>query len=136
MNKVVAILGVIILITLGALFFCVGFFTGTTMPSMLSAKTEQTEQSTSEKITLEDIKAKISAESSDISNKVSTILSSGAQTVSDSVSQTINKVQAIKLRPFEISSDILLKEIIASHAEHDDCSLEKNREKFADSGEI
>lgn len=125
MNKVVAVLGIIVVITLGALFFFAGFYMGntTTFGKDSSIKTESTETSDEKKLSQQDIEAKISAQSNSVSEKVMKIISSGADNISNSVSKVVTKISHQKAS--QMSSDALLKEILASHSEYDNCSPEK-----------
>ena len=124
MNKVVAILGIIVVVTLGALFFFAGFYMGNSSIFGSSAKAETTATNSDEKkITQQDIDAKISAQSNNISNKVMRIISDGADNISTSVSRVVTKINNPTIS--QMSADSLLKEIIATHSDHDDCSVEK-----------
>lgn len=129
MNKVVAILGVIVVITLGTLFFFAGFYMGNTSTFGSSSKTETSVANSGEKkVTLRDINDQISTQSNNISDKVMKIISDGADNISTSVSKVVTKInhQNISL----MSSDALLKEIIASHSDNDDCSAEKTEKSI------
>lgn len=129
MNKVIAILGIIVLITLGALFFFAGFYMGNTTTFGSSSKTEMSTDSNDKKITLQDINAQIAAQSNNISNKVMKIISDGADNISTSVSKVVTNINHQNIS--QMSADSLLKEIIASHSQNDDCSIvrtEKNIE--------
>jgi cell division septation protein DedD len=129
MNKVVAILGVIVVITLGALFFFAGFYMGNTSTFGSSSKTEaNAEGSKDKKITLQDINAQIAAQSNNISDKVMKIISNGADNISTSVSKVVTKINHQNIS--QMSADSLLKEIIASHSDHDDCSVEKTEKNI------
>jgi hypothetical protein len=126
-NKVVAILGIIVLITLGGLFFCAGFFTGTTM-SPTNTIGRQEEQSNSEKsVSLRDVEAVIDTKSATISEKIMGILSSAAETAASSISEAVDHrsasaVPAIEEESSKVSIDSLLREIAAGHATNDNCS--------------
>lgn len=128
MNKVVAVLGIIVVITLGALFFFAGFYMGntTTFGKDSLTKTEAAKDSEGEKLSQQDIEAKISAQSNSISEKVMKIISSSADNISNSVSKVVTKISHQKAS--QMSSDALLKEILASHSEHDNCSPEKTEQ--------
>ncbi len=122
MNKIVVILGAIVLITLGALFFCAGFFTGSTIPSLFSEKTEKTlpqdKDAEGKKISPESVESTIRAKSESISDKILKILSSGTQPEKTSITRP-------SISNTNISSESLLREIISSHTEHDNCSIQK-----------
>jgi len=129
MNKVVAILGIIVVVTLGALFFFAGFYMGnaTTFGKASPTNAESAEASGEKKLSKQDIEAKIAAQSNNISEKVMKIISSSADNLSNSVSKVVTQISHQKAS--QISSDSLLKEILASHSEYDDCSpatTEKN----------
>ena len=129
MNKVVAILGVIVVITLGALFFFAGFYMGNTSTFGASSKTEADATNAGEKkITMQDINAQIAAQSNNISDKVMKIISNGADNISTSVSRVVTKINHQNIS--QMSADSLLKEIIASHSDHDDCSVEKTEKNI------
>ncbi|MDR1235677.1 MAG: hypothetical protein LBJ96_01585 [Holosporaceae bacterium] len=133
MNKVIVILGIIILITLGGLFFCAGFFTGTTVfPSLQSAvvKSEDLADKISEKnISLKDVEAVIDSKSVGISDKVLSILSSAAESASSSISDITDKKSTRHLAATGVTTDSLLREIAAGHATDDNCSIEVTTQK-------
>ncbi|MBE6447325.1 MAG: hypothetical protein E7015_02440 [Alphaproteobacteria bacterium] len=125
MNKIVAILGTIVLITLGALFFCAGFFTASTVPSQQlteqAATKDEGHKPKDDIISSETIEAKLKEKSASISQKVMKILSSSVESFDSKKStETTNEVNHPKL-----STDALLKEIASSHFESDDCSIRK-----------
>ena len=124
MNKVVAILGVIVLITLGALFFCAGFFTASTIPALQMAEQNANAakaQDSKPTITAETIESKLKAKSSAISNKIIKILSAAG--VGDE--EESNHPSAGHATSQKLSTDVLLKEIASAHFDHDDCSVMK-----------
>ncbi|MDR3187506.1 MAG: hypothetical protein LBT63_03730 [Holosporaceae bacterium] len=126
MNKIVAILGIIVLLTLGGLFFCAGFFTGTTMSptkAIINAETEANEK----KITAKDIEEVIDPKSTTISDKIMEILSSAAGTATSKISDAIDGgvKHEISEDESQLTMDSLLREIMANHTENDDCSPEK-----------
>lgn len=126
MNKVIAILGVIVLITLGALFFCVGFFTGTTMPSFNSGRVG--DENSEDMITRKKVDSTIAAQSGSISDKVLKILSMTSAKDSNRFPQEPREhIVKTRIDPFQMSQESLLKEIIATHAENDDCSSQKTQ---------
>ena len=130
MNKVVAVLGIIVVITLGALFFFAGFYMGntTTFGKDSATNAESLETSDEKKLSQQDIEAKISAQSSNISEKVMKIISNSADNISNSVSKVVTKISHQKTS--QMSSDALLKEILASHSKHDNCSPEKTEQSI------
>lgn len=127
MNKVVAILAVIVVITLGALFFFAGYYMGNTVTfgKASTATTEDITEATSDegKISKEDINSKISVYSTDVSDKVRKIISTSADNVTSSVAKAIKKINYQSIP--QVSADSLLKEIIANHTVDDNCSSEK-----------
>ena len=132
MNKVVAILGVIVVITLGALFFFAGFYMGNTSTFGSASKAEvATDNSDEKKITQQDINAQIAAQSNNISNKVMKIISDSADNISSSVSKVVTKINYQNIT--QMSADSLLKEIIATHYDHDDCSIETTEKNIQSS---
>ncbi len=97
---------------------------GNTSTFGTSSKTEAAISNPEEKkITQQDIESQIAAQSNNISNKVMKIISDSADNISTSVSKVVTKINHQPLA--QMSSDSLLKEIIASHSDHDDCSIEK-----------
>jgi cell division septation protein DedD len=132
-NKVVAILGIIVLITLGGLFFCAGFFTGTTVfPALSSANKKEDTAANSEKgISLSDVEAIIDTQSATMSEKVMAILASAAETASSSISDAIDRKNSPTAdESAKVSIDSLLREIAAGHAVNDDCSPQKTLERI------
>jgi hypothetical protein len=131
-NKVVAILGIIVLITLGGLFFCAGFFTGTTVfPTLSTANKEGTAASSEKGISLDDVEAVIDNESATMSEKVMAILASAAETANSSISDAIDRRNSPTTdESAKVSIDSLLREIAAGHAVNDDCSPQKTLERI------
>jgi hypothetical protein len=129
MNKIVAVLGIIVIITLSGLFFCVGFFTGTTIfPSRLSINEEK---DTDKSLTLKDVEAITDVKSASVSEKVMGILATAAGTAGETISTAVSKHKgsAIKLLTGndadKLTVDSLLREIAAGHSSKDDCSYNK-----------
>ena len=87
MNKVVAVLGIIVLLTLAMLFFCIGFFTGSTVtPGALpEAISSEIKKDTSENMSKEAIAQKLGdlgdVKSAKISDKIMGILATAGYTV-------------------------------------------------------
>ncbi|MDR3156125.1 MAG: hypothetical protein LBT90_03440 [Holosporaceae bacterium] len=75
MNKVVVILGIIVLITLAGLFFCVGFFTGTSSFAEKAAQTLKMEAQKEPKLNSDDVDELTDKKSATLSEKVQGILS-------------------------------------------------------------
>lgn len=117
------LLGVLLVLTLGALFFFLGFFAANS-PIFGGPTSEISEGGISQN----DVDVALGAHSSSISEKVTKILAESAERVGNTVSQTISELGHPKA---QISSDMLLKEIIAAHSENDECSIEKTEENLA-----
>ena len=121
MNKLIAILGVIVLLTIGALFFFAGFFTGSTVH--FGAQTANSPESNDipkdEKSLLKDIEGAISTDSSTLSDKIKSILGSAK----DAVENTFSGDDSSKFD--KISIDDLLREVAANHKRGDTCSPTK-----------
>ncbi|MDR0555729.1 MAG: hypothetical protein LBG20_01800 [Holosporaceae bacterium] len=129
MNKVVAILGIIVLITLGGLFFCAGFFTGTTIfPHSSGGSKDEAATSAGDGISMDAVEAAVDTKSSSMSEKIMAILSSAAETASSSISGQ-KDLQAYG-EETQVSIDSLLREIASSHAIDDDCSPLKTQAKM------
>ncbi|MDR1560912.1 MAG: hypothetical protein LBS23_00975 [Holosporaceae bacterium] len=132
MNKIVAILGIVVLITLGGLFFCAGFFTGSTMSTAPVIQPAENKADDKE-ITTNDVDAIIDTKSTTISEKIMNILSSAAETATSAISDATEE-QKEKNTDLEdksqINIDSLLREIAASHAENDNCSPNKTIEQI------
>ncbi|MDR0580620.1 MAG: hypothetical protein LBG04_00685, partial [Holosporaceae bacterium] len=132
MNKVVAILGIIVLITLGGLFFCAGFFTGTTtLPAITASPDKNTEDSATGGVSLESVEAAIDAKSASMSDKIMEILASTTETASSTISDVANhgKMLTGDSSP-HVSIDSLLREIAAGHATGDNCSPDNTIQKI------
>lgn len=136
MNKVVAVLGIIVLVTLAMLFFCVGFFTGSTIspPQLIESFQKDPKKDAAKKITAQNIENLTDIKSATISDKIMNILSaagSATETFSESLHKK-NKNNSNKkkdAKPIEgesrITIDSLLREIATTHPPHDDCSYHK-----------
>lgn len=118
MNKLIAILGVIVLLTIGALFFFAGFFTGSTVHIGVQSanSTESKDLPKDEKSLLKDIEGAISTDSSTLSDKIKGILGSAK----DAVENTFSGDDSSKFD--KISIDDLLREVAANHKRGDTCS--------------
>jgi hypothetical protein len=131
MNKVVVVLGIIVLMTLAMLFFCVGFFTGSTISPTQITESLQSEpkKDTNRKITAQNIEELTDVKSATISDKIMDILSAaGSATGSlSSVFQSNGKGKNPKHIEGEskLTIDSLLREIATTHPPHDDCSYHK-----------
>ncbi|MDR1334074.1 MAG: hypothetical protein LBJ71_02540 [Holosporaceae bacterium] len=137
MNKVVAILGIIVLITLGGLFFCAGFFTGTTVfPTLQSAavkSNDATDADSEKSVSLKEVESIVDSQSAGISDKILSILASAAESASSSLSDGGADKKAAA-HPADMAAhvtvDSLLREIAATHATDDDCSAEATTKKI------
>jgi hypothetical protein len=134
MNKVVAILGIIVLVTLGGLFFCAGFFTGTTVfPTLQSAavkSSDRSDEDSGKSVSLKDIESSIDSQSSSISDKILAILASAAESASTSLSGGADKKPSRTDASSYVTVDSLLREIAAAHATDDNCSVEETVRKI------
>lgn len=155
MNKVVAVLGVIVLLTLAMLFFCIGFFTGSTVTpgSISGAISEEIKKATgesggsdSEKISKEAIEQKLGGigdiKSVKLSDKIMGILADAGYRVENFSEMIKAKAQSFsksssrkKNEGNQITVDSLLREMAISHDPQDDCSTKKttaeiNRQKM------
>ncbi|MDR2765965.1 MAG: hypothetical protein LBB63_00670 [Holosporaceae bacterium] len=134
MNKVVVVLGAIVLITLGGLFFCAGLFTGSTMYSIQTAPpTTAKADDSGEKITMDKVEGAVDTKSATISEKIMQMLSSAT----DAATSTISDAVSSKKRPeldssSQVTMNSLLREIAAAHAENDGCSPEKTMKQIND----
>ena len=129
MNKLVAILGFIVLITLGGLFFCAGFFTGTftTPHSTIDQSENNNTTDNTKQITMEDVSEFIDTQSENISDKISEILAS-VKDYSHQKNEHNNEESNIHTYEEKITVDSLLKEIAIPHTLNDDCSAHKTVE--------
>jgi hypothetical protein len=141
MNKVVVVLGIIVLITLAMLFFCVGFFTGSTItPTEISETLRgvgigKNDKKDDKKITIKDIDELTDTNSATISSKIIDILNAAGY-ATDSFSRAMrdaNKNRENKEKHLpkmldgesRVTVNSLLREIAATHSPHDDCSYHK-----------
>jgi hypothetical protein len=131
-NKVVAILGIIVLITLGGLFFCAGFFTGTTTLSTITASSDKsTKDVTADGISLERVEAAIDTKSASMSDKIMEILASTTETASSTISNVANHGKMLTGdNSTHVSVDSLLREIAAGHSTNDNCSPNDTLQKI------
>jgi hypothetical protein len=132
MNKIAVILGIVVLLTLGGLFFCAGFFTGTTMSPAKTITNIETEANSEKRITSKDVEEVIDPKSTTISDKIIEILSSAADTATSKISDVIDSSGKHEAPEDEsqLTMDSLLREIMASHTENDGCSTEKTLEQI------
>lgn len=133
MNKIVAVLGIIVLLTLGALFFCVGFFTGTNMSPILQATDQaSTVDNTNEsRVSPNDIDTLLDSKSESLSEKIKDIISTATETAS-TAADVISEHNPFHSDIEEnISINALLREIASAHTTGDDCSIEKTHIQMA-----
>lgn len=148
MNKVIAVLGVIVLLTLAMLFFCIGFFTGSTVtPGTISgAISEEIKKATGangddEKLSKEAIEKKLEGigdvKSAKLSDKIMGILASAGYGVENLSEMIKTKAQSFsknnsrkKNQGNQITVDSLLREMAISHDPQDDCSTTKTLTKM------
>ncbi|MBQ7674759.1 MAG: hypothetical protein IJT36_09690 [Alphaproteobacteria bacterium] len=138
MNKVVAVLGIIVLLTLAMLFFCIGFFTGSTAtPGSLAGNViSQTSTDLNDNMSKEAIAQKLGdigdIKSAKISDKVMRILAAAgykienfSEIIKTKASKTLSNKTNKGLENEPLSTDALLREIASSHSPQDDCSYQK-----------
>ncbi len=130
MNKIVAILGIIVVIMLGGLFFCAGFFTGSTMNPTSSSATSESSSDSNKTDTVEGVDSLLETKSETISEKVMDLLSSAADsaisTAQDFAAKREEDNSTVDTDE-QISVDSLLREIASSHTGDDDCSPAKTQ---------
>jgi len=136
-NKVVVVLGIIVVITLGALFFCAGFFTGSTMPTVSATQEKVEKEKDDDHLPMSNIEDLIDGESSVISEKIKSMLVSASDTaadvvssVADTVVDTVSEIGSSNKEESKITIDSLLREIAAGHTENDDCSPAKTLQRM------
>lgn len=122
MNKLLALLGLIALVAVGGLFFFAGFFTGSNV--RLSLSEQQRLARNLDKVPMSEIEKTISTESASLSEKVQKILSIATDTPVKANSEERRNNTA---DDSQVSVNSLLKEIAASHAADDDCSVDKTQ---------
>ncbi|MCR5225448.1 MAG: hypothetical protein K6C34_05160 [Alphaproteobacteria bacterium] len=126
MNKIVAILGIIVVIMLGGLFFCAGFFTGSSMNSTASSVSSGTEN-TSDKSTKDNVDALLDTKSETLSEKVMDLLASAADSAISTAEnltaeQNQGETSESENSDEQMTVDSLLREIASSHTSDDHCS--------------
>lgn len=128
MNKLVIILGIIVAITLGGLFFCVGFFTGSNMgrPS-ISANQNPDTQLSNLSFTNDELDPLLETKSESLSEKIMDILASATD---KAISSVENISDQKKSQENNISVDTLLREIASSHTVNDLCSPQTTQQKM------
>lgn len=108
MNKIAVILGIIALITLGGLFFCAGFFTGSSVyPNLLGESPKN----------FMDIGNLLEEQSVALNNKLKDIAD-------------FDEPRTSKYANEKISIDSLLREIASTHSAKDDCSIDKTAQSI------
>ena len=150
MNKVVAVLGIIVLLTLAMLFFCIGFFTGSTVTpgTLTEAISSEIKKDKNENMSKEAIAQKLGdlgdVKSAKISDKIMGILATAGYTVENfseiiksktpSIRKSSNKKKLSDVS--HLSAESLLREMAISHSPKDDCSYEKTMKKIQDQSPI
>lgn len=152
MNKVIAVLGIIVLLTLAMLFFCLGFFTGSTAsPNAISGAISEEIRKISGgaagdngesaggadgKMSKEAVDQMLSGvgdiKSAKISDKIMGILAAAGYKVENFSEMVKSKAQSFAKSSFgsknggnQITVDSLLREMAISHDPQDDCSETK-----------
>lgn len=144
MNKVVAVLGIIVLLTLAMLFFCIGFFTGSTVTpgTITEAISSEIKKDASDNMSKEAIAQKLGdlgdVKSAKISDKIMGILAAAGYTVENfseivkSKTSNVGKFSSKKKLNDggHLTVDSLLREMAISHDPKDDCSYEKTMKEI------
>jgi ribulose bisphosphate carboxylase small subunit len=127
MNKVVAVLGVIVLITLAMIFFCIGFFTGSTTisSSIVNTRSKNEEKPLAKKITPKNINELTDINSATISEKITKMLNAAGSATDAFTKDVIAKKRKLIDGEDAVTIDSLLREIASTHSPHDDCSYQK-----------
>ncbi len=133
MNKVVALLGIIVLLTVGALLFCVGFFTATTLSPQFIDPTTVSEADKS--LTMKEVDDVIDTQSASISDKIMDMISYAASTAASSIQKRVSRIQPNKrqndlMNESQITVDSLLREIASRHSINDECSYKDTVKKI------
>ncbi len=150
MNKVVAVLGIIVLLTLAMLFFCIGFFTGSTVTpgTLTEAISSEIKKDKNENMSKEAIAQKLGdlgdVKSAKISDKIMGILAAAGYTVENFSEIIKSKTPSIKKSSNKkklsdvghLSADSLLREMAISHSPKDDCSYEKTMKEIQDQSPV
>lgn len=128
MNKIIAVLGVIVVITLGGLFFCVGFFTGSNIGRAPANSQQNTElQNDGLLLTNNDLDPLLETKSETLSEKIMNILASATDKAISSVEDFSSK----KSREDDpVSVNALLREIASSHTVNDGCSPQTTQQQM------
>jgi ribulose bisphosphate carboxylase small subunit len=127
MNKVVAVLAIIVLITLAMIFFCVGFFTGSTITpsSLVNTLHKDNKEALTKKVTPKNIEELVDVNSGTISDKITKMLNTAGSVTSSFTKEIMDKKRKIIDGESAVTIDSLLREIASSHSPHDDCSYQK-----------
>lgn len=153
MNKVVAVLGIIVLLTLAMLFFCIGFFTGSTVTpgTLTEAISSEIKKDADNNMSKETIVQKLGdlgdVKSAKISDKIMGILAAAGYTVENfseiiksktspitRISNTSNKKKVEEEN--HLTVDSLLREMAISHSTEDDCSYEKTMKEIEEQSPV
>jgi len=127
MNKLLAILGLIALLGIGGLFFFAGFFTGSTVK--LTPEAQKNIAKNIDKLPISEVEKTINTESASLSEKIQKILNVASGNDMPSAKND-KKNELENLDEAQISINSLLKEIAASHASGDDCSVNKTQQQL------
>ena len=150
MNKVVAVLGIIVLLTLAMLFFCIGFFTGSTVTpgTITEAISSEIKKDASDNMSKEAIAQKLGdlgdVKSAKISDKIMGILAAAGYTVENfseivkSKTSNVGKFSSKKKLNDggHLTVDSLLREMAISHDTKDDCSYEKTMKEIQEQSPV
>lgn len=136
MNKFVLLLGVIVLVTLAIMFFCVGFFTGSNISTsdiVSIIPKEAIDKTKEQKIIAKNIGEITDAKSFTISDKILSILNAagcatkGFSDIVQNNKASSRRIEKNKIQNNNVTIDSLLREIAATHHVNDDCSYEKTK---------
>ncbi len=150
MNKVVAVLGIIVLLTLAMLFFCIGFFTGSTVTpgTITEAISSEIKKDAGDNMSKEAIAQKLGdlgdVKSAKISDKIMGILAAAGYTVENfseivkSKTSNAGKFSSKKKlnNGSHLTVDSLLREMAISHDPKDDCSYEKTMKEIQEQSPV
>ena len=150
MNKVVAVLGIIVLLTLAMLFFCIGFFTGSTVTpgTITEAISSEIKKDAGDNMSKEAIAQKLGdlgdVKSAKISDKIMGILAAAGYTVENfseivkSKTSNVGKFSSKKKLNDggHLTVDSLLREMAISHDTKDDCSYEKTMKEIQEQSPV
>lgn len=128
MNKLVAILGIIILFTVGALFFFAGFFTGSTFPT--NGIVSDNADTETKKISAE-INTIVNPDTLSLTEKVSKLIDYKQEQREQQNEKTPDKNTNASGSGNTVSMDDLLREIISQHTVADSCSPQQTKQDIS-----